>query len=172
MRLDKKVALITGAGTGLGAATALLFAQEGSKVVLMGRRKTVLRKVGKVICNSKRTAQVLVVPGDVSRWRDCEKVVKETLKEWGKINILVNNAGVGWGSAPHETSEKEWDRVMDINVKGAFFMTKAVVPSMLKRQAGSIVNISSILGLVAMPDCSAYNVSKGALIQLTRSTAS
>jgi NAD(P)-dependent dehydrogenase (short-subunit alcohol dehydrogenase family) len=172
MRLKNKIAIITGAGTGLGEATALLFAKEGAHVMLMGRRKEKIDAVAEKIKKDNSNSQVLAFPGDVSINKNCETVISETMKKWGRIDILVNNAGIGLGQLIHETTEEDWDIVFDINMKGLFLMTKAVLPAMLKQKYGSIVNISSILGLVGSHKASAaYQASKGGVISFSKSTA-
>ena len=169
LRLKDKVAIITGGGTGIGEATALLFAEEGAKLVLMGRRKQPLDKVATQIKQKGRDA--LSVSGDVSRANDCQRVITSTMKNWGKIDILINNAAVYWETFPHNTPENEWDKILDINLKGTYLITKSVIPTMLSQKKGSIVNISSILGMIAMQGCFAYNTSKGGIIAFTRSVA-
>ena len=166
MRLENKIAIITGGGTGIGLSCARLFCQEGAKVVILGRRKNRLEDAVREIGES-----VLAVPGDITRDEDIHRLVETAITAYGKIDILVNNAGIFTGSPLHEMKDNEWDRVLDINMTSVFKLTREVLPQMIRRKSGSIVNISSILGLVAAPDTSAYNVSKGALNQFSRSVA-
>ena len=166
MRLENKTAIITGGGTGIGLSCARLFCQEGAKVVIFGRRKNRLEDAVREIGE-----QVLAVPGDITRGEDIHRLVETTINTYGKIDILVNNAGIFTGSPLHEMKDHEWDRALDINMTSVFKLTREVLPHMIRRKSGSIVNISSILGLVAAPGTSAYNVSKGALNQFSRSVA-
>ena len=144
MRLQGKVALISGGARGQGAAEAKLFAKEGAKVVFgdilddEGRKtEAEIQEIG---------GEVLYIHLDVTKEEDWQRMVSETINKFGKIDILVNNAGVvSWGILEDTTSE-EWDRVMDINAKGVFLGTKAGIPEMRKAGGGSIVNISSISG--------------------------
>lgn len=169
MRLKDKVAIITGGGTGIGEATARLFTQQGAKVIIMGRRKDLLEKTAREI--GERGGEITAIPGDVRKSSDCTAVVKETLNKYGKLDILVNNAGIArWGNAL-ESTEELWDTVLDTNLKGLFFMTQSALAEMKKKKRGVIVNISSILGLIAMPDSAAYNASKGGVVMFTKSVA-
>ena len=166
MRLKDKTAIITGGGTGIGLATACAFCQEGAKVILFGRRKEKLEKaVGKL----GRSA--IIVQGDMTNNNDLDKLINETLHNFKKIDILVNNAGLFNGSPLHEISDSQWDEIMDINIRSVFQLTRRVLPVMLSQKYGSIIHISSILGLIAVPQVAAYNVSKGALNQFSRSIA-
>ena len=166
MRLKDKTAIITGGGTGIGLATACAFCQEGAKVILFGRRKEKLEKaVGKL----GRSA--IIVQGDMTNNNDLDKLINETLHNFKKIDVLVNNAGLFNGSPLHEISDSQWDEIMDINIRSVFQLTRRVLPVMLSQKYGSIIHISSILGLIAVPQVAAYNVSKGALNQFSRSIA-
>ena len=166
MRLKDKTAIITGGGTGIGLATARAFCQEGAKVILFGRRKEKLEKaVGKL----GRSA--IIVQGDMTNNNDLDKLINETLHNFKKIDILVNNAGLFNSSPLHEISDSQWDEIMDINIRSVFQLTRRVLPVMLSQKYGSIIHISSILGLIAVPQVAAYNVSKGALNQFSRSIA-
>ena len=166
MRLKDKTAIITGGGTGIGLATACAFCQEGAKVILFGRRKEKLEKaVGKL------GSSAIIVQGDMTNNNDLDKLINETLHNFKKIDILVNNAGLFNGSPLHEISDSQWDEIMDINIRSVFQLTRRVLPVMLSQKYGSIIHISSILGLIAVPQVAAYNVSKGALNQFSRSIA-
>jgi len=166
MRLENKIAIITGGGSGIGLSCARLFCQEGAKVVIFGRRQNRLedavRKIGE---------HVLAVPGDITRDEDIRRLVETTINTYGKIDILVNNAGIFTGSPLHEMKDDEWNTALDTNMTSVFKLTRKVLPHMIRRKSGSIVNISSILSLVAVPNTAAYNVSKGALNQFSRSLA-
>ncbi len=170
MRLQGKVALISGGARGQGAAEAKLFAKEGAKVVFgdilddEGRKtEAEIQEIG---------GEALYIHLDVTKEEDWQNMVSETVNKFGKIDILVNNAGVvSWGILEDTTTE-EWDRVMDINAKGVFLGTKAVIPEMRKAGGGSIVNISSISGIIGQDSIQpVYNASKGAVRLFTKSTA-
>ena len=166
MRLKDKTAIITGGGTGIGLATARAFCQEGAKVILFGRRKEKLEKAVEKLGGS-----AIIVQGDMTNNNDLDKLINETLHNFKKIDVLVNNAGLFNGSPLHEISDSQWDEIMDINIRSVFQLTRRVLPVMLSQQYGSIIHISSILGLIAVPQVAAYNVSKGALNQFSRSIA-
>ena len=166
MRLKDKTAIITGGGTGIGLATARAFCQEGAKVILFGRRKEKLEKAVEKLGGS-----AIIVQGDMTNNNDLDKLIKETLHNFKKIDILVNNAGPFNGSPLHEISDSQWDEIMDINIRSVFQLTRRVLPAMLSQKYGNIIHISSILGLIAVPQVAAYNVSKGALNQFSRSIA-
>ena len=168
MRLKGKTALITGGSEGIGRATALLFCKEGAKVGVMSRTA---KNVRKVVSEAKGRGEIKGWTGDVSNEKDVKRVVRAFYKQFGKIDILFNNAGILEGGTVVTTASEVWDRTMDINVKGVFLMSKYVVPLMAKHGGGSIINNSSVLGIVGMEDCMAYNASKGAVRQITRSMA-
>jgi meso-butanediol dehydrogenase / (S,S)-butanediol dehydrogenase / diacetyl reductase len=166
MRLANKTAIITGAGSGIGQACAKAFCKEGANVVLMGRRKQNLEETAKEL-----GSQALVVQGDMTQSQDLDRLVTETRSKFHRIDILVNNAGLFKGAPLHEISDEQYDEMMNINMKAVFQLTRRVLPIMMEQKKGNIVNISSILGLVAVPQVAAYNVSKGALNQFSRSVA-
>lgn len=168
MRLKGKTALITGGSEGIGRATALLFCKEGAKVGIMSRTGKHLRKV---VSEAEGKGEIKAWTGDVSDEKDVKRVVRAFYKRFGKIDILFNNAGILEGGTVVTTTSDVWDRTMDINVKGVFLMSKHVVPLMAKHGGGSIINNSSVLGIVGMEGCMAYNASKGAVRQITRSMA-
>jgi cyclopentanol dehydrogenase len=170
MRLAGKVALVSGGARGMGAAEARLFAREGARVVI----GDVLEAEGKAVeadVNAKG-GEAVFVRLDVTREADWERAVAAALDRFGRLDVLVNNAGVGAASRIEDTTVEAWDRVMDVNAKGVFLGTKAVIPAMRRAGGGSIVNISSQLGLVGMDDSSPqYQASKGAVRLLTKTTA-
>lgn len=168
MRLKGKTALITGGGEGIGRATALLFCKEGAKVGIMSRTAKSLRKV---VSEAEGKGEIVSWTGDVSNEKDVKRIVRAFYKRFGGIDILFNNAGILEGGTVVTTTNDVWDRTMDINVKGVFLMSKHVVPLMAKHGGGSIINNSSVLGIVGMEGCMAYNASKGAVRQITRSMA-
>ena len=166
MRLEGKSAIITGGGSGIGLACAKLFSNEGAKVAIIGRRKNRLELAAK-----ETEGQVLPIVGDLTNDNDLDNLVSKTLNAFGKIDIVVNNGGIFTGSPIHETNDKDWDAIMNTNIRSAFQLTKKVLPHMMERKTGVFIHISSIAGLIAIPGVAAYNVSKGALLQFNRSIA-
>lgn len=169
MKLKDKVALITGGSEGLGKATAFLFAKEGAKVIITGRTESKLQAA--VEEGKQQGVDIDYLVGDVSDEQRTIETVEHILDKYGKIDILFNNAGVLYAATTHETDTEIWDKIFDINVKGTYLMTKHVIPHMLERGYGCIVNNSSVVGLKAVPGIAAYNASKGAVTQLTRTSA-
>ncbi len=169
MKLNGKVAIITGGSLGIGQVTAHLFANEGAQVLITGRTESTLVEAAEAGKDAPGTIEYLV--SDVSKEEDCKAAVDHAKERFGRIDILFNNAGVLPLAVTHETSVEDWDRVFDINVKGTFLMSKFTIPHMIEQGGGTIINNSSILGLKAIPGTSAYNSTKGAVSQLTRSMA-
>ena len=169
MKLKDKVALITGGSLGLGKATAILFAEEGAKVVITGRTEKTLKEA--VDEAKKKGLDLDYLVSDVSKEEDCKAAVDYVIEKYGKIDILFNNAGVLYVGTTHQTDTEIWDKTFAINVRGTFLMSKYAIPHMLEKGYGCIVNNSSVLGLKAVPGVAAYNATKGAVTQLTRSTA-
>jgi len=169
MRLQGKVALITGAARGQGAAEARLFAQEGAKVVLAD----VSDPEGSVVAAEIAEAggDALYVHLDVTNEDEWGAAIQAAVSSFGKIDILVNNAGIWRRGHVTETSSDQWDEVLGVNAKGVFLGTKAAIPEMRKAGGGSIINISSTAGLVGSRTSSAYSASKGAVRIFTKSTA-
>ncbi|MGH7259153.1 MAG: SDR family NAD(P)-dependent oxidoreductase [Nitrospiraceae bacterium] len=169
-RLDGKVALITGGGTGIGAACATVFAQEGAAVVVTGRRKDVLETVVKEI--EQKKGRALAVAGSVTDEAHARSAVAQAVLTFGKLDILINNAGAGaFGKVLHETDEATWNEMLAINLTGTYRMIKAAVPEMIKADGGSIVNVSSVASLIGIPMIAAYSASKGGMDALTRCVA-
>ncbi len=168
-RLVGKVALITGGGTGIGRAIALAFVREGAKVAVAGRRREKLEETLREV--EKLGGEGLAIVCDVAKAKDGERAVKETAKAFGQLNVLVNNAGVLHAATIEGTSEDQWDNLMTINLKGPFLMCKAALPEFRKTGGGTIVNVGSVLGLVAMKDRAAYCASKGGVSLLTKAIA-
>ena len=164
MRFENKVVLITGGTRGIGFATAKLFEAEGAQVVIVGRD-------GDTVAEAGRQVPARGEAGDVSIAADCERIVTRTLELSGRLDVLVNCAGVIFRNRTVEqTSEEEWDTTFDVNVKGTFLMCKYALPA-LRETRGSIVNVSSYVGLVGFAGSSAYAASKAATLNLTRSMA-
>jgi len=169
LKLDGKVALVTGGTTGIGYATALLFLQNGAKVAMTGR----VKETGEgAIRNLKHQGfkECLFIQGDVSKPADAERMVSETLRRYGKLDILFNNAGIWVSGDVEKTSEADWDKVLDINLKGCFLCSKYAIPY-LRKTKGVIINTSSCDGLVGEPDAVAYCASKGGVVLLTKAMA-
>ena len=169
MRLEYKVALISGGARGMGAVEAKLFAEEGAKVIIGDMLEEEGRKVEAEI--NEAGGECVFVLLDVSSEEAWQNAVNEAVSRYGKLDILVNNAGIYRAHNVEETTSDEWDQVMDINAKGVFLGTKHAIPAMRDAGGGSIVNISSVAGLVGSRATSAYNASKGAVRLLTKSTA-
>ena len=168
-RLDGKVALISGGSRGQGEAESKLFAKEGAKVVLGDILDDEGRKVEAEINETGGDAKYVHL--DVTNECDWTAAVKVAVDMYGKLDILINNAGIVLRKGLEEASGDEWDRVQEVNAKGVFLGTKAAVPSMREAGGGSIVNISSIAGLIGSSYDVAYTASKGAVRLLTKSTA-
>ena len=167
MRLENKVAIISGGSRGMGAFEAALFVQEGAKVIIGDVRDEEGRDLAKHIGSN-----AVYMHLDVTSESDWAAVVKEATDRYGKLDILVNNAGVSARGTIEETSVDDWDRVMGINSKGVFLGTRVAIPEMRKSGGGSIINISSQLGLVGMAESSPqYQSSKGAVRIFTKSAA-
>ena len=166
MRLKDKTAIITGGGSGIGLATARAFCKEGAKVILFGRQREKLISAANELGES-----ALIVQGDMTKNDDLDQLINNTLNNFKGIDILVNSAGLFNGAPLHEISDSQWDGMMDINIRSVFQLTRRVLPIMMDQKSGSIIHISSILGLIAVPEVAAYNVSKGALNQFSRSIA-
>ncbi|HUE54961.1 MAG TPA: SDR family oxidoreductase [Candidatus Udaeobacter sp.] len=168
-RLSDKVALITGGGTGIGRAIALAFAREGAGVAVAGRRLEKLREVAREI--EKQGGGGLAMECDVTRGAEVARAVRGTAERFGRLNVLVNSAGALHVSTIEGISEGEWDRLMTVNIKGPFLTSRAVLPEFRKCGGGAIVNIGSVLGLVAVKDRAAYCASKGGVTLLTKAMA-
>ncbi|MCS6956599.1 MAG: glucose 1-dehydrogenase [Patescibacteria group bacterium] len=169
MRLQNKVAIITGAGSGIGKATALLFAKEGAKVVVANRREDKGQATVEEI--KKQEGEAFFVKTDVSIWEDVSNMVEKTIEKYGKIDILINNAGVVKFSPLDKTTEEDWNYILNINLKGVFYTMKKTIPYMVNQGKGKIVNIASIAGLVGFDQIGPYCASKGGVIALTRQAA-
>ena len=169
MRLKDKVAVITGAGSGIGRAAALRFAQEGARVVVVdwnpdgGRETVAMVRAG--------GGEATFVEADVSRDEDVRRMIATAVHTYGGLHILLNNAGIQvFGTLPN-TSEADWHKVMDVNLKGVYLACKYAIPHMIAQGGGSIINMSSALGLVGDPDLPAYGATKGGILAMTCSMA-
>jgi 3-oxoacyl-[acyl-carrier protein] reductase len=170
MKLSNKVALITGAGSGMGRATALLFSKEGAKVAVVD----IVEKNGEetVKMVKGKGGDAIFIKTDVSKAADVEKMIKTTVDTYGKLDILFNNAGIPMSFTPVEdVTEELWDRIIDINVKGIFLAAKYAAPYMKKQGGGVMINTASISGVRPRPGLSAYSTSKAAAIMLTKALA-
>ena len=168
-RLAGKVALVTGGASGIGHATALLFAREGASVAIADVNQAAGTETAQQICDSGGRA--LFEPTDVTKNSDCERLVQRTLREFGGINVLFNNAGIIRRASVIELTEEDWDRVMAVNLKSIFLLSRLVIPIMIKAGGGSIINTASGWGLAGGPRAAAYCASKGAVVLMTKALA-
>jgi meso-butanediol dehydrogenase/(S,S)-butanediol dehydrogenase/diacetyl reductase len=162
--LEQRVAVVTGAGSGIGEAIARVLAREGATVVLTDLQAERVRAVADELGAS-------AVEHDVTSWQSCKQMMAEALDAHGRVDVLVNNAGVSRSVPFHELDEAEWDRVNDVNAKGVFLTTRAVVEHMMERRSGRIITISSMVGKEAIPLFSHYCATKFAVIGLTQALA-
>ena len=169
MRLANKVALISGGARGMGAVEARLFTQEGAKVCIAD----ILEEQGRALAAEIADAggEAMFVRLDVNSEREWTEAVDAVVSAYGRLDILVNNAGIYQRANVEETSSADWDRMLSINGRGVFIGTKAAIPAMRAAGGGSIVNISSVAGIIGSAGATAYNASKGAVRLLTKSTA-
>lgn len=169
MKLENKVAIITGSGSGIGRSTALLFASEGASIVVVDIKKEDAAETVQMIHQNGQ--QAMSVEADVSKSDDTEAMVEQTIRRYGKLDILFNNAGIDIAKSIVDTTEEEWDRTMAVNLKGVFFGCKFSIPAMMDNGGGVIINTASILAHVASPNQAAYCASKGGIVALTRQIA-
>jgi len=167
MKLDGKVALITGGGRGIGAAIAKRFLDDGAKIVISDIQADLLDGVAQSLNSDK----VATCAGDVTSYDDVQKMVNETVKFGGKIDVLVNNAGIDPGGSIVDIDIDLWKKILDVNLNGPFYCMRAAIPEMIKQGKGSIVNIASLAGVRVIPSMPAYCASKGGLIQLSKQAA-
>ncbi len=168
-RLKGKVAIVTGAGTGIGAATAIRFAQEGATVVLCGRRPEPLAQVAAQIV--KAGGQAKAAPLDVADEHGFTRIINETAAQFGRLDILVNNAVVAGGGLIADMSTEAWHSNFGATLDGTFFGIRAAMPIMSKQKSGSIVNVASVCGLLGSPGTAGYSSAKAAVINFTRVAA-
>ena len=168
-KLNGKVALITGAGSGIGRATAVLFAQEGANIAVADY--VAEGGEGTVSLIKDSGGEAIFIETDVRNSADVQRMVKTTADTFGRLDILHNNAGIMVPCLLAEVSEEDWDRVIDTNLKGTFLGTRYALPVMLEQGGGGIINTASIMGFNAQANVSPYCVSKAAIIMLTKSTS-
>jgi NAD(P)-dependent dehydrogenase (short-subunit alcohol dehydrogenase family) len=171
MKMKGKVAIVTGAGGGVGRAISKRLVSEGCKVVLLGRDRTKLQKAASEVGDKKSTMTVMA---DITKEAEVLSAMEQTISSFDKVDILVNNAGTINDPVPfHEMTDDQWDDLIDTNLVGTFRMTKAAIPVMMRNGGGSIVNISSVLGIRSIPKVplSVYGVTKAGVIMFTKSIA-
>jgi NAD(P)-dependent dehydrogenase (short-subunit alcohol dehydrogenase family) len=168
-RLKDRVVLITGGGTGIGRASAEACAAHGALVALAGRRPEPLEEAALAIRD--RGGSAIAITGDVGVADDAARMVRETLREFKQLDVLVNCAGQELVANVVDTSEEWWDRVIDTNLKGVYLLSREALPHMIERQSGVIINVASQLAFVGAANFAAYTASKGGVINLTRSMA-
>lgn len=169
-RLENKVAIVTGGAQGIGKSICMKLASEGANIVVVDIDLNTANITSKEI-SDLYNVQTLVFKVDVSKYDEVENFVNETIKKFSRIDILVNNAGITQDNLVIRMSEPEWDRVLDINLKGAFNCIKAVSKYMIKQKSGRIINITSVVALMGNPGQANYSASKGGLISLTKTVA-
>ena len=165
-RLKNKIALITGAGTGIGRAIALAFAREGAQLALVGRRQERLESVAK-----EAGCSPLVLAANVSKHGDIDRILADITSRLGGLNVLVNNAGILHIGTAEQITEEQWDETFSINVRGLWMLSRSVLPHLRKSGGGSIINVASVLGINGARNRAAYASSKGATILLTKCMA-
>ena len=172
-RLDDKVAIVTGGGRGLGELMALSLAEVGAKVVVCSRKVEACEETVRKI--EEMGGQAIAMACDVTNIDQVENTVEKTIEHFGKIDILINNSGASWGASVLDMPHEAWDKVMNVNVNGIFYMSQAVGKHMVKQKGGKIINIASIAGLKGTDsevlDAIGYNTSKGAVITFTKDLA-
>jgi len=168
MKLGGKVALITGGGTGIGTAIAERFVAEGAKICITGRRQAMLDKVAQAL----PSGSVTTCPGDVTKYDDVKRMVQTTLTFGGRLDVVVNNAGIDPGGTVSDLDPEVWRRVIDVNLTGSFLVMKASIPHLIKGGRGSIINISSLGGLRCLPgmpaDCASMVPSRSGVTRSAR----
>ena len=167
MKLKRKVAIVTGAGAGIGEATARLFTAEGARVVCNSITDSAMRVVESI---SNEGGEATFVQGDVSEAQDAQRIIETTVDTYGDLDILVNNAGIVLPGRVDEMSLEDWDRTMAVNVRSVYLLSKYAVPH-LRKTRGVIINTSSVLALKGVKNRAAYSASKGAVVSLTKAMA-
>lgn len=169
--LKNKTAIITGASKGVGRATALALAKEGVHLGLMARTEHDLKKVAEEITETTNNEHVYIVTGDVSSNEQVVKAINQLKKDLGRIDILINNAGIAKFGSFLELDVEEWEQIIQVNLLGMYYVTRAVLPTMIEQKSGDIINISSTAGQKGGPVTSAYSASKAGVLGLTESLA-
>ena len=169
MKLDRKVAIITGAAAGIGEASARLFAREGARLVLVDLEKEPLEKLTSELEALSRV--VLDIAGDISAPSVCESVIDRTMARFGRLDVLFNNAGIVLSGTLVECTEEDWQKTMDVNLKSMYLLCRGAVPVMGAHGGGSIINMSSVAGPTGVANRGAYSVSKAGVLGLTKSLA-
>jgi len=168
-RVENRIAIVTGAGSGIGAASAVRLAEEGAQVICADINSDAANATAREISLAGFSAEGYAI--DISDSAACDSLIAHAVAKYGAIDILVNNAGVNLPGVFHEVTNETIDRTLNVNIKGAMFLTRAALPHMLKNSRGSIVNMSSVNGLVSEPYLSVYSASKGAIVMFTRGIA-
>lgn len=169
MKLENKVTIITGSGSGIGKAIATKFAEEGANVVIAELNKENGLEVEKELLDRGLTAKFIQT--DVASSSSVKAMIDSTIDVYGTVDVLINNAGLEYFTTIEETTEDQWDKTMNINLKGVFLGTKFVLPVMREKGKGNIINIASVAGLSAWPGLGVYSASKGGVVLLTKATA-
>jgi NAD(P)-dependent dehydrogenase (short-subunit alcohol dehydrogenase family) len=164
-RLKNKVAVVTGAGSGIGRACAIALAREAAQVALVGRRQERLEET------AHERGSAFVLAADVTKPNEVTSVVEQTLAHFGSLNVLLNNAGVLHVGTAEQITEEQWDQTFNVNVRGLWLLSRAVLPAMRKAGGGSIINMASVLGINGARNRAAYAASKGAVVLLTKCMA-
>jgi NAD(P)-dependent dehydrogenase (short-subunit alcohol dehydrogenase family) len=169
MKLKGKVAIITGAGSGIGKASAGVFAEEGAKVVVVDWNKETGAQTSEMI--RQTGGEAIYCYADVSNAREVEALVNTAVHHYGRLDVLFNNAAIQVMAKLADTAEDVWDRIQHVNLKGVFLGCKYAIPAMIRTGGGSIINMASVLGFVGDPDLAAYCAAKGGVIALTKAGA-
>ena len=170
MEVKNKIVIVTGAGSGIGKATAIHFAKFGATVVVSDRQEAAAKEVVEIIL--EEGGKAISIPADVTSFEAVENLVAQTVKEFGRLDVIVNNAGIGPNLLrTHQSTLKDWDKVIAVNQTGVFYCMKVALVQFLKQGGGNIVNIASLAGLKASPNNISYSASKFAVVGMTKSVA-
>jgi NAD(P)-dependent dehydrogenase (short-subunit alcohol dehydrogenase family) len=169
MRLDGKIAIITGAGAGMGKACAILFAREGASLCVVDINESSAHEVADQI--TRTGGKAIAIKADVSSSKSVQHMIEETMNNFGKLDILFNNAGIVEGGELYENLEESWDRQMDVNAKSVFLGCKFAIPHMITRRSGVILSMASAAALMGLKNRAIYSATKGAIVSLTRALA-
>lgn len=170
MEVKNKIVIVTGAGSGIGKATAIHFAKFGATLVVSDRQEVAAKEVVKIIL--EEGGKAISIPADVTSFEAVENLVAQTVKEFGRLDVIVNNAGIGPNLLrTHQSTLKDWDKVIAVNQTGVFYCMKVALVQFLKQGGGNIVNIASLAGLKASPNNISYSASKFAVVGMTKSVA-